>query len=151
MTTTKGLQLTLPTIPFISPFISSLNRASSPPPRPSFSSPTPGPATPPPTVAFPISSNITFVPLSSIGDVVINEGVHGWRIIYYLAILIWSPAQGGAPGRPTEVKVAVAFPELLPRLAEVTKVWQGVRATLFDELEDDQSKDDDQEEGGDST
>jgi len=87
-----------------------------------------------PSWTYPLSAVTTFVPLSSIGDVIINEGVYGWGVIYYLAIVTWASGQGSVQGAKSEPKLVVAFPELLPRLKDLRDVWQGVRATLFDEL-----------------
>ena len=37
---------------------------------------------------LPISGQATtFIPLSTIQDVLILEGIHGWAVIYYLAVL----------------------------------------------------------------
>ncbi|KAM0755900.1 hypothetical protein T439DRAFT_15220 [Meredithblackwellia eburnea MCA 4105] len=77
---------------------------------------------------IPLSTSRRFVPLSSISDVVINEGIFRWKIIYYLVII-----QDRGKG---EIKLRVGFPELLPRLEEVKKVWIGIRHILFDELSD---------------
>ena len=51
---------------------------------------------------FAISTSNLFIPLDSISDIVINEGIYGWRIIYYLVII---QTQG-----KEEVKLRIAFP-----------------------------------------
>ncbi len=143
LTTTKGLQITIPTIPSLSPFVNHPTNSDSPSPSPK-SVPRPDSApTAALTLTVKVSASVSFIPLSSIGDVIINEAVYGWGIIYYLAILTWSPAQGGAQGEPSDAKLVIGFPELLPRLALVREVWQGVRATLFDELDPNNTSDDD--------
>lgn len=74
---------------------------------------------------FPLSTSNLFIPLESISDIVINEGIYGWRVIYYIVII---QTQG-----KEEVKLRIAFSELLPRLAELKEVWRGTRSVLFDE------------------
>jgi len=148
--TTRGIRITLPALPLLSLFFSPSA------PRPPSSSPgsdaptkaRPAPTlTPPPplTLTFPLSTSTSFVPLTSIGDVIVNEAVYGWKIIYYLAIVTWiggSAQGGGSDAPPSDAKVVVGFPELLPRLAEVRAVWEGVRATLFDETGEGESDED---------
>jgi hypothetical protein len=65
-----------------------------------------------------MSTAKTFVPLNSIQDVVINEGIYGWRIVYYIVVI-----QDG--GEEEGVKLRVAFPvSLNDTLREVdTDVW----------------------------
>lgn len=70
------------------------------------------------TIEVPMSTAKTFVPLNSIQDVVINEGINGWRIVYYIVVI-----QDG--GEEEGVKLRVAFPvSLIATLREVdTDVW----------------------------
>lgn len=51
---------------------------------------------------IPLSTSRLFLPLNSISDVVINEGIYGWTIIYYLVII---QDDGNGP-----VKLRVGFP-----------------------------------------
>lgn len=83
------------------------------------------------TLKIPISTSSQFLPLTSISDVVINEGIYGWTIIYYLVII---------QHNSKAVKLHVGFPELLPRLDELLRVWIGVRHTLFVEEEERQGE-----------
>ncbi|KAL8284267.1 hypothetical protein RQP46_005016 [Phenoliferia psychrophenolica] len=56
---------------------------------------------------IPLSTSRLFLPLASISDVVINEGIYGWTIIYYLVII---QDEGQGP-----VKLRVGYPVGLPQ------------------------------------
>jgi hypothetical protein len=109
-----------------------------------------------------LSTSKLFVPLSSISDVVVNEGIWRWQIIYYLVIIrnedsaseakleigfkVSARVLGQARTARSESILETALmtgtlachqrwlQELLPRLAQVRQVWSGIRQTLFDEL-----------------
>jgi hypothetical protein len=53
----------------------------------------------------PLSKDSIFLPLDSISDVVINEGVSGWKIIYYLIIIQDEKGEGDKG-----VKLRIGFP-----------------------------------------
>jgi len=86
-----------------------------------------------PALSIPITTSHLFLPLSSISDIVVNEGIFGWTIIYYLVVI-----QDGNTEGEGQVKLRVGFPELLPRVATLRKVWQGLRHVLFDEMGEDE-------------
>lgn len=48
----------------------------------------------------------TFIPLDSVRDVVINEGIQGWRVVYYLAVLY----RHADDETSSAVHVRIAFP-----------------------------------------
>ncbi|KAK9895655.1 hypothetical protein P389DRAFT_67342 [Cystobasidium minutum MCA 4210] len=73
-------------------------------------------------IKLPLSSTSkTFIPASSIQDIVLLEGLQGWSIIWYLAV-----AQQESNG----TKLHVIFPHALPRLAILRRVWQDARSVL---------------------
>lgn len=86
LTTTRGLTLTLP--PFFSFNL--------------YSQPTASDAKKRKGTKFPLSTSNLFIPLDSISDIIINEGIYGWRVIYYIVII----QQQGKEG----IKLRVAFP-----------------------------------------
>lgn len=55
-----------------------------------------------PPTRIPLSTARLFLPLSSISDVVINEGIWRWQIIYYL-VIIQNEGKEGA-------KLRIGFP-----------------------------------------
>ncbi|KAM0787011.1 hypothetical protein ACM66B_006279 [Microbotryomycetes sp. NB124-2] len=107
---------------------------------------------------IPLSHSRSFLSMSSISDVVINEAIWRWQIIYYLLIVVdearvplattmtdegvnlSSKLQRDVTAATTQtampIKLKIAFPELLPRLAVVKRVWTGVRHSLYDELDE---------------
>ncbi|KAK4056173.1 hypothetical protein OIO90_002904 [Microbotryomycetes sp. JL221] len=99
-----------------------------------------------------LSSSKTFLPFNSISDIIINESIWRWQIIYYLVILINSNQQQESEiqskgleqslttTQTNTIKLQIAFPELLPKLDMIRRVWIGVRHTLFDELDLDQTQ-----------
>lgn len=64
---------------------------------------------------FPLSTSNLFIPLESISDIVINEGIYGWRVIYYIVII---QTQG-----KEEVKLRIAFSVCLSILQII--LWRG--------------------------
>lgn len=64
----------------------------------------------------------TFLPLSTVQEVLILEGIHGWSVIYHLAVL-----QDDGDG----VRIHVVFRSALPRLAVLTPVRKGIRQILY--------------------
>ncbi|KAH8156689.1 hypothetical protein CIB48_g11558 [Xylaria polymorpha] len=61
-----------------------------------------------------------FIPTEKILDVLINEAFRGFGVRYYLVVVV--------EGEPD---VVVVFPRLLPRAADVERVWRGVRECLY--------------------
>ncbi|CAG8722794.1 3560_t:CDS:2, partial [Ambispora leptoticha] len=66
-----------------------------------------------------------FIDRSKILDVVINEGITMLSVKFYLAIIV----EG-------QDRMVVVFEHLLPRLNILLKVYQGTRAVIFHELEE---------------
>ncbi|RPD80247.1 hypothetical protein L226DRAFT_454737 [Lentinus tigrinus ALCF2SS1-7] len=68
-----------------------------------------------------------FIPWSSLEDFLINEGIRGWDIRYYLVAINRTP-QGA-------LQLAVAFENILPRFPILLEVYHGVQEALQDENE----------------
>ncbi|KAI0441008.1 GPI-GlcNAc transferase complex, PIG-H component-domain-containing protein [Xylaria telfairii] len=62
-----------------------------------------------------------FIPTEKILDVLINEAFRGFGVVYYLVVVV--------EGEPD---VVVVFQRLLPRAADVERVWRGVRECLYE-------------------
>ncbi|KAG9040817.1 hypothetical protein FS837_013060 [Tulasnella sp. UAMH 9824] len=73
-----------------------------------------------------------FIPLASITDIVLNEGLTGWQFRYYLAVIY----QPGVEGDSEHVKVAVPFKDIRTYGPMLKEVYHGLRETLFDEFDD---------------
>ncbi|KAK1922705.1 hypothetical protein DB88DRAFT_512224 [Papiliotrema laurentii] len=73
-----------------------------------------------------LSTSKTFIPLSEISTVVINEGLTRWSVRYFLAVV-----QRGGTG------IHIAFKDVRPRHAVLREVYHGIREQLFDEWADD--------------
>ncbi|KAF8595962.1 hypothetical protein BDV93DRAFT_500810 [Ceratobasidium sp. AG-I] len=67
----------------------------------------------------------TFIPISTISDIFINEGLCGWNVRRYLAIL---PAE--------ESRLQVVFEALDPPFPVLKEVYHGLRETLFSEWDE---------------
>ncbi|KAG8953685.1 hypothetical protein FRC04_001889 [Tulasnella sp. 424] len=84
----------------------------------------------------PLSSPISlgcsrrFIPLASIMDIVMNEGLSGWGFRYYLAVIYKEGSNG------EQVKVAVPFKDVQTFGVMLKEVYHGLRETLFDEYDD---------------
>ncbi|KAI0748299.1 hypothetical protein C8Q80DRAFT_730780 [Daedaleopsis nitida] len=63
-----------------------------------------------------------FVPWSSLDDFLINEGIRGWDIRYYLVAINRTP-QG-------PIQLEVAFENILPRFPVLLEVYHGVQEAL---------------------
>jgi len=63
-----------------------------------------------------------FISLSTLSDVIINEGLRGWDVRYYLAAL----TKDG-----DSVKLQVAYENLLPRFPVLHEVYLGVHELLL--------------------
>ncbi|KAG8691302.1 hypothetical protein FRC08_010213 [Ceratobasidium sp. 394] len=66
-----------------------------------------------------------FIPISMISDVIINEGLCGWDVRRYLAVL---PAK--------EPRLQVVFENLEPPFEVLREVYHGLRETLFNEWDE---------------
>lgn len=94
-----------------------------------------------PHIKIPLFQKHLFLPIETISDIIINEGIFGWTIIYYLVIIVIdnsnedSTGSGGKEVGGGDVRLRVGFEEMLPRLAELRLIWQGIRSTMFDELD----------------
>jgi len=64
-----------------------------------------------------------FIPLSTLRDVVINEGLRRWDVRYYLAAI-----RQNVHG---ELGLEVAFETLLPHFPVLLDVYRGVQEVLF--------------------
>ncbi|KAG8993843.1 hypothetical protein FRB90_000588 [Tulasnella sp. 427] len=73
-----------------------------------------------------------FIPLSSIMDVVLNEGLSFWEVRYYLAVVYREVGS-----RDGTVKVAVPFKAIRTYGVMLKEVYHGLRETLFDEYASD--------------
>ncbi|KAI9636889.1 uncharacterized protein MKK02DRAFT_45598 [Dioszegia hungarica] len=73
----------------------------------------------------PLSTSHTFIPLSDISTVIVNEGLRRWNVRYYLAVV---KRRGGG--------VVVALDEIWAPVAVLREVYHGVRESLFDEYAD---------------
>ncbi|KAK0459613.1 uncharacterized protein EV420DRAFT_276220 [Desarmillaria tabescens] len=71
-----------------------------------------------------LTLNVTrrFIPLSILRDVVINEGLYGWNVRYYLAAIV----QDGSGA----TSLAVAFENILPRFPVLLEIYKGVHDVL---------------------
>jgi len=63
-----------------------------------------------------------YLPVSAVADILLLEGIQGWSVIWYLAIV----EQNGQ-----SIKIKVPFETALPRLPVLRIVWAGVREILF--------------------
>ncbi|KAH9901104.1 hypothetical protein C8Q73DRAFT_676765, partial [Cubamyces lactineus] len=72
-----------------------------------------------------LSASQRFVPWSSLEDFLINEGIRGWNIRYYLVAI--SRTQQGA------LKLDVAFENILPKFPVLLEVYHGVQDALRNE------------------
>lgn len=74
------------------------------------------------TLLIPVSGrSILFIPMPSIQEILLLEGIQGWSVIWYLAII-----QKDTIGS----KIHVIFKKSLPRLHILRQVWQGSRYVL---------------------
>eukprot|EP01101_Sappina_pedata_P003992 TRINITY_DN1633_c0_g1_i2.p3 TRINITY_DN1633_c0_g1~~TRINITY_DN1633_c0_g1_i2.p3 ORF type:complete len:128 (+),score=34.68 TRINITY_DN1633_c0_g1_i2:160-543(+) len=62
-----------------------------------------------------------FVDKTQIKSIVINEGIHSFRVIFYMAFIVKG-----------QDKMIIAFENLLPRLNDLTKVYHGTRTIMLD-------------------
>ncbi|KAI0362307.1 hypothetical protein OH77DRAFT_1388489 [Trametes cingulata] len=76
-----------------------------------------------------LSTSRRFMPWSSMEDFLINEGLHGWNIRYYLVAI--NRTQQGA------LKLEVAFENILPRFPILVEVYHAVQEALQNESEPD--------------
>ncbi|EUC66943.1 GPI-GlcNAc transferase complex, PIG-H component [Rhizoctonia solani AG-3 Rhs1AP] len=66
-----------------------------------------------------------FLPIAAVSDVIINEGLCGWNIRRYLAVL-----------SAGESRLRVVFQALDPPFPILKEVYHGIRETLFEEWDD---------------
>jgi len=64
------------------------------------------------------------IPLSTLSDVIINEGLRRWDVRYYLAVLT-TDSNG--------VQIQVAYENLLPRFPVLHKIYLDIHEMLFNE------------------
>lgn len=74
---------------------------------------------------WPLLTSRRFIPLLTVQDVVINEGLRGWNVRYYLAAVKEHPTSG--------FSLDVAFENILPRLTILLEVYHGIHELLFTE------------------
>lgn len=67
-----------------------------------------------------VGPTTTFIPTTSIQDIVIHEAFKGLEVRFYLAVIV----EGASD-------VVVVFPNLLPRLDVLQEVWRGARKCLY--------------------
>ncbi|KAI0780755.1 GPI-GlcNAc transferase complex, PIG-H component-domain-containing protein [Trametes elegans] len=75
----------------------------------------------------PLSTTRRFIPWTSLEDFLINEGIRGWNIRYYLVAI--TRTQQGA------LKLEVAFENILPRFPILLEVYHAVQEALHAESE----------------
>ncbi|KAF9053555.1 hypothetical protein BDZ89DRAFT_284236 [Hymenopellis radicata] len=63
-----------------------------------------------------------FIPLTVIRDVIINEGLYGWNVRYYLAVMTEDPLG--------HQEIHVAFANVLPRFPVLLEVYNGIHDIL---------------------
>ncbi|KAI0797712.1 GPI-GlcNAc transferase complex, PIG-H component-domain-containing protein [Abortiporus biennis] len=73
---------------------------------------------------IPLTVSRHFIPLSSIQDVFINEGLRRWDVRYYLAIIQTS--------HPQSFHLRVAYENILPYFPVLLEVYHGVQNILFE-------------------
>ncbi|KAK9494631.1 GPI-GlcNAc transferase complex, PIG-H component-domain-containing protein [Lipomyces doorenjongii] len=66
-----------------------------------------------------LSRTSQFIPLELIQDVVLNEGFRGFRVIYFLAVVV--------KGRG---RLLVVFPNLLPQREILEEIWRDIRSRM---------------------
>ncbi|KAI0636796.1 hypothetical protein C8Q77DRAFT_525005 [Trametes polyzona] len=76
---------------------------------------------------IPLFASRRFVPWASLEDFLINEGLRGWDVRYYLVAV--SRTQQGA------LKLDVAFENILPRFPILLKVYHAVQEAIHAENE----------------
>jgi len=72
----------------------------------------------------PLFTSRRFIPLTSLRDFVINEGLRGWSVHYFLAVMQQSPNGN--------VTIDVPFQHIMPRFPVLLEVYHGVHELLFD-------------------
>ncbi|KAF8212363.1 hypothetical protein K438DRAFT_1806405 [Mycena galopus ATCC 62051] len=70
----------------------------------------------------PLTVTRQFIPLASLQDFVIHEGLSGWNVRYYLAAIRLS--------EDGEYQVHVAFENIMPHFEILLQVYRGVQAAL---------------------
>ncbi|OJT14618.1 hypothetical protein TRAPUB_8864 [Trametes pubescens] len=76
---------------------------------------------------YPLFAARRFIPWSSLEDFLINEGIRGWDIRYYLVALHRTQQDA--------LKLDVAFEAILPRFPILLEVYHGVQEALHNENE----------------
>ncbi|KAH9842693.1 uncharacterized protein C8Q71DRAFT_215966 [Rhodofomes roseus] len=77
---------------------------------------------------IPLFTSRRFIPFTTLRDFVINEGLRGWSVHYYLAVI-----QQSSNG---EVTIDVPFENIMPRFPILLEVYHGVHELLFDDTTD---------------
>ncbi|KZT11261.1 uncharacterized protein LAESUDRAFT_740811 [Laetiporus sulphureus 93-53] len=72
---------------------------------------------------MPLFISRRFMPFFTLQDFIINEGLHGWDVRYYLAAI--QRSQHGA------ITLEIAFENLLPRFPVLLEVYHGVHEMVF--------------------
>ncbi|KZT68189.1 hypothetical protein DAEQUDRAFT_343932 [Daedalea quercina L-15889] len=72
----------------------------------------------------PLFTSRRFIPLTTLRDFVINEGLRGWSVHYYLAVIQQSPNG--------DVTISVPFENIMPRFPVLLEIYHGVHELLFD-------------------
>ncbi|KAI0831489.1 hypothetical protein BC628DRAFT_1510889 [Trametes gibbosa] len=76
---------------------------------------------------YPLFATRKFIPWSTLEDFLINEGIRGWDIRYYLMAMNRTPQ--------STLKLDVAFEHLLPRFPILMEVYRGVQEAMHREKE----------------
>ncbi|KAI0062332.1 hypothetical protein BV25DRAFT_1885654 [Artomyces pyxidatus] len=72
--------------------------------------------------SYPLFASRSFIPLTELQDFVINEGLRGWDVRYYLAAL-YKPSAG-------VLRVKVAYENILPHSPVLKEIYRGVHEYL---------------------
>ncbi|CAG7848481.1 SubName: Full=Uncharacterized protein {ECO:0000313/EMBL:CCA66617.1} [Serendipita indica DSM 11827] len=76
----------------------------------------------------PLFTSRAFIPLEDIHDILINEGLHRWSWYYYLAIF---QRPSSFKRNQLDLKLRLAFKDILPPLAVLRIVYHNARQILF--------------------
>ena len=90
--------------------------------------------------SVPLFTSRRFIPLTTLQDFVINEGLRGWSVCYYLAVIQESktgevtidvPFEVGN-SLPDSLSVLKGCQNILPRFPILLEVYHGVQELVFD-------------------
>ncbi|KAH8106748.1 hypothetical protein BXZ70DRAFT_246052 [Cristinia sonorae] len=80
-----------------------------------------------PLLTMPIFVSRHFIPLEHLQDFIINEGLRGWDVRYYIAAVKFTPSGGGG------TSLRVAYENILPYFPVLLEVYHGVHEAMFND------------------